>query len=581
MRKSIVYAFILILTPAVHSCTKRISEKYAGRTLHPLELEYAMENPQALDKDRLRENIDYLVRNFLDTLDFKIYFRQERHAKFLAGQFGKFYKSQDYQPAWTTLETPLRAAGTLMQRLQMAHREGLEPEAYTPGAIMDLIEKTYPGNSGAVNLKDMIELDFLLTSRYLLYGYHLNAGRIDPEEVFENWYFKPGEVDLAANLAWALQNDLEAALDKLEPDRWEYRQLKEYYNQFLEKLRESEENIRLSHSLAGAGTGAKHHEIQAVKKALKQTGDLPLREPEDTVFDEALEKALMHFQRRYGLESTGKLDQSTIFQINVPIEHRLRVIRVNLERLKWFPRFDKTRIVVNVPEFRMRLYEDGNEKIGMRAIVGEELNPTPVFSDNLEYIVFNPTWTVPTSIAVKEFLPRLKEDPGFMAEDRYLLYDGWHDDAQLLDPDKVKWAKVDEEDFPYKIVQEPGDFNPLGKVKFMFPNNHSIYLHGTPATHLFDKEELGFSHGCVRLEKPFDLVDYLLENYSDWDKEDYLDALKKDEPVEVYLTEKLPVYMVYETAWVDEEGALNFRDDYYGIDSAHWRALGVQGRLLM
>ncbi len=218
--------------------------------------------------------------------------------------------------------------------------------------------------------------------------------------------------------------------------------------------------------------------------------------------------------------------------------------------------------------------------ISMKTVVGKEYDATPMFSDMLEYIVFNPHWTVPYSIASEEMLPKIKADPGYLPRNNYKLLDGWGRNANEVDPYQVNWSNISKDNFSYVIEQQSGSFNALGAVKFMFPNDNSIYMHDTPAEYLFEKDDRDYSHGCIRLENPFELAEYLLRNKSGWDQQKQQEVMSKEEPVNVYLPEPIPVHIVYLTSWVDKYGNLNFRNDIYGHDTAQKRAIEIKEEAL-
>lgn len=571
MKRFLGYFFMIALL-IIHSCVKKSPQSgWKSGDLHPLEIKVAIEDPRVLSPEELTATEGVLIRSYLDTLNPNTYFPYGSDRETLISELHEFYRSVDYKPVWTTIQKPSSRVAELVSRLKKAYECALDPEIYRIELIRSLIEDVY-SQGASTNLLRMLELDILLTCEYMLYAIHLNTGRMDPVKAIEIWFVETKKPDLSANLEWGLQNGIDKSLERLEPIREDYLKLKSYSNHLYEVTRSLEQNPEIDLSLAGLRRGDKSPAIVNLKKLLKITGDLPSQnDAEDPELDERLEEALRRFQSRHGLEASGEIDENTLERLRIDPQDRLRTIAANMERMKWFPEFADTRIVINVPEFRMRLYENGKQILEMKAIVGEELNPTPVFSDALEYLVFNPEWIIPSSIAAGEFLPKLKEDKNYLDEDQFLVYESWEKDASLVDPSRIKWSRVDEEDFPYKIVQKPGVQNPLGKVKFMFPNNHSVYLHGTPANHLFSADERGFSHGCIRLEKPFELVDYLLDNIEEWDEDKIREALDGEDPVQAHV-EKIPVYIIYETAFFDDEDNLNFRDDIYGIDSAQWDA---------
>jgi murein L,D-transpeptidase YcbB/YkuD len=231
----------------------------------------------------------------------------------------------------------------------------------------------------------------------------------------------------------------------------------------------------------------------------------------------------------------------------VPVQRRIRQIQLNLERWRWLPSSLGDRYVyVNVPEFRMELVEGGRKAIDMAVVVGKQQSQTPVFSDRMEYVELNPEWNVPPSIAREEILPKLASDPGYLARN----------DMEFVGSDGNT-----------RIRQRPGPDNPLGQIKFMFPNEFDVYLHDTPADHLFSRAERGFSHGCIRLERPVQLAEYLFKDDPNWSGARIREAIVSGEQKSIKLPQKIPVHILYFTAWVEDDGTIHFRQDLYGHDT--------------
>lgn len=257
------------------------------------------------------------------------------------------------------------------------------------------------------------------------------------------------------------------------------------------------------------------------------------------------------------------------------IRHKVDLIILNLERLRWDPHLQGRgdEIVINVPEYTMRVYRDGKERMKMRVVLGSEYTPTPVFHDTLQYIVFNPTWAVPRSIFAKEFLPRLIEDPAHYDPDRFIFYKN----GERIDPRDEKWSSNKLDTSAFRAVENPGENNALGKVKFMMPNDHAIYLHDTPASSLFSRKERALSHGCIRLEHPEEFARYLLADRKDWDDDRIREAMSGKTPSQVELDRPFPVYIIYRTVWVDDDNVAHFRDDIYGHDKRQFARLIQNG----
>jgi murein L,D-transpeptidase YcbB/YkuD len=251
---------------------------------------------------------------------------------------------------------------------------------------------------------------------------------------------------------------------------------------------------------------------------------------------------------------TGKVDEETLTELAVPVRERIRQLQVNMERWRWLPAsLGQRYILVNVPEFRLDVVEAEKTVLTMRVIVGKDQSRTPAFSDQMSYIELNPFWNVPESITEAEILPKLAADPDYLARN----------DMEVV-------SEAGEE---YRLRQRPGPSNPLGDIKFMFPNEFNIYLHDTPADHLFHRAERGFSHGCIRLEKPLDLARYLLKEDPRWTSASLEAAIATGENRTIQLGRRIAVHILYWTAWVEDDGTVQFRKDLYGHDTRLERAL--------
>ena len=361
-------------------------------------------------------------------------------------------------------------------------------------------------------------------------------------------------------------SDVRREIDDLLPKDPEYRKLQQALKEYREL--EKADTLPRIHSSLTIKPGESHKAIPVIRRKLRLIKYITSDTPDDSeVFDGELVEAFRKFQEDHGLEANGNLSAETLRFLNIPIREKTQLIALNLERLRWHPHIQGKgdKIIVNVPEYMLRLYNSNNEKLKMRVVLGAEFTPTPVFHDTLKYIVFSPTWLVPKSIFEKEFLPKLKEDPGHYSADRFKFYKN----GREIDPYEERWDEVDLETDTYRVVENPGDANSLGNVKFIMPNDYSIYLHDTPADQLFAREQRALSHGCIRVEQPEELAKYLLSDNKGWDIEKIKKAMKSEKPVQIDLLKPVPVYIVYRTVWIDEEGSVNFREDIYGHDERH------------
>ena len=286
--------------------------------------------------------------------------------------------------------------------------------------------------------------------------------------------------------------------------------------------------------------------IQQIKTRLEMSGDLK-SDDQSPVFTKELEEALKNAQKRFGLQADGVAGPQTISHLNVSVEERIEQLLVNMERMRWMPAERKgTRLVANIPEFKLHVYEGDNEILQMKIVVGKAANKTVIFNDKLQYVVFSPYWNVPRSIVRNEILPAMKKDNSYLRR---------HNMEQTGTSGGLP-----------VIRQKPGRNNALGRVKFIFPNSYNIYFHDTPVKSLFEQQNRAFSHGCIRLEKPEQLADYLLEDKDGWTKKKIRKAMYSGQESWIKLDEEVPVLIAYFTAWVSDDGLLNFRKDIYGRD---------------
>jgi L,D-transpeptidase YcbB len=466
-----------------------------------------------------------------------------------------FYEKRRFQPVWITPAGPLPQARELIDAIDPLADEGLDPQRYPKDALNAALQGAAKPDTDDPHDREiqrrLAEADMSLTYTYLTMAAHLASGRLQPETLNVDWYTKPRHVELESRLEQALQpgGSVIRTLHGYAPASKDYARLRAALARY--------------RGLAARGgwpvvgvqlkKGDRGEKVRLLRTRLAAEGDLrPPGVPEDvTAYDATVEDAVARFQHRHGFKPTGKLDSDTLAELDVPVEERIRQIQVNLERWRWLPDdFGRRYIEVNIPEFRMKLVEDGKTTLDMRVVVGKaQQSRTPVFSDKMTYLELNPAWNIPKDIVKKEIEPAAAKHPGYLARKHIEVVNGT------------------------EYRQRPGPENPLGRVKFMFPNQFDIYLHDTPADHLFAKSERDFSHGCIRLEKPLDLAEALLKDDPRWTPEALQEAIDSGEQKTVSIPRPLPVHILYFTAWVDDDGTVEFRRDVYGHDAKLAEAL--------
>ena len=488
-----------------------------------------------------------------------------------------FYGRRDYRPAWSTNAGPSRQAAALIAAIPPLAAEGLDTQRYSVERLAALAQEVRNAKSfdDPDSQRRLADLDVELTYTYLTLAGDLAAGSLQPEKLDIEWSVKrPGagatEPGLEAALAAKTPGEMLKNLRSATPRQEGYQRL----TQALAAYRAIAARGGWGTVPAGAPlkTGDSGARVAALRARLAASSDLAAS-PAVDIYDEAVAAAVSHFQRRHGLEPTGKVDEETLAELNVPVTDRIRQIEVNQERWRWMPASLGDRyILVNVPDFHLDVVEDGQVPLSMRVVVGKAKSHTPIFSSRMAYLQLNPEWNLPDDIAAKEIAPKLASDPGYLARHDMELIRGWGDKEEAVSPASVDLSKLGKGS-PYRLRQRSGADNPLGQVKFVFPNPFDVYLHGTTSPHLFARSVRNFSHGCVRLEKPLDLAAYLLRDDPQWTPETIEAAIATGEHKTVSLPKSIPVYILYWTAWVDADGTVELRRDLYGHDAAIAQAL--------
>ncbi len=315
--------------------------------------------------------------------------------------------------------------------------------------------------------------------------------------------------------------------------------------------------------------GMKSIYVMALRSRLEATGELrDENEKNLDTYDDILASAVMAFQASHGLNADGVVGSDTRNELNIPITQRIKQIQVNMARwAKLASQLGDHYILVNIPDYKLDLIENGNVVLSMKAIVGKPTRPTPEIESTVTRIIFNPYWNVPKLIAQRDIIPKIINDPGYLDEMNIKIINREEEDNSYeISPGDIDWQAAEVDGFRYHFRQEPGVNNALGLVKFEFQNSHDVYMHDTPAKELFDADKRDFSSGCIRLERPFDLVSYLMDRNANWNDEKMQSILEEGKTSYIKIARPMPVIIAYLTAWVDDNGQLQFRNDIYGWD---------------
>ena len=480
-----------------------------------------------------------------------------------------FYRRNRFRPIWLEKGKAAPRVDELLAAIGSSRQNGLRPKDYHLGAITAITQKTNrkTGRPASLDVATLVDLELLCTDAYLLLGSHLLAGRVNPETLYAKWLVADPKADFAALLQKAVDNDrIEASLRQLLPPHTGYIALKKQ----LARYRRLASTYQWAPIPKGRliRKGNRDRRVPAIRRRLRLLEDLPAAAVRSSDrFDRTVSFAVARFQQRHGLKPDGIVGDQTIAALNVTPARRIGQIKLNLERWRWIPHdLGKRHVLVNIADYSLTVVESGLPVIKMRVVVGQNYRRTPVFSDTLKTIEINPYWNVPTRLAVNDLLPKIKKDRNYLTRNDFSVFAGWKKGARKIDPATIDWSQVTAENFWYRLRQNPGPKNSLGRMKFLFPNRFAVYLHDTPSQKLFAQNMRGFSSGCIRVQKPIDLADYLLEGQKRWNRATISEAIGSGQRTIVRLKGDVDIHIMYWTAWVDREGRLQFRDDIYNRD---------------
>ena len=475
-----------------------------------------------------------------------------------------FYIGRNFEPFWVKSERRLE---NLVSSISEAKLHGLPLSRYP---LEELRQSIFEND-----LSQKAKLELMATETFLLFAQDISGGILNPNKIDNNINVIPERKDAKVLLASLTDSvNINLFFRSLFPSSSEYKSL---LNE-LKKLRETSLNGSwgdLVPTDAVLAVGMTHDNVPFLRKRLYKMG-YPVYETHSRYFDEQLNDSVKRFQEYHGLNPDGVFGKRSIEAVNVPPKTRLMQVLVNLERMRWNnhdrgPEY----VLVNQPNFQA-YFKSENEKIWeSRVVIGLPSNQTAEFNDTMTHMVVNPTWHVPKSIAVDEYLPLIQSDPNFLNDNEMVLMVRGTD--TIIDSNLIDMQAFTPDNFPFLIKQIPSNINALGLVKFMFPNKFSIYMHDTPMKDLFFKDERTFSHGCIRLQEPFEFAYSLLRKQEVDPESKFQEVLQKEEETYINLSRKIPVYITYRTAFFDDFGQVHYRADVYGRDALVYMALVEAG----
>lgn len=489
---------------------------------------------------------------------------------FSSNMVTRFYTERRSQPAWITNTGISPQTAQLLLTLENSSSHGLFPDEYYIDEIrtrMTALNRQWQNGQG-FTLKQLIDFELLCTHAYHKLATHLLDGRVIAQDIFPRFVPCTESINISRFLNYALQtHQLLQATEQLSPQALGYYRLKTALARY-RKLAQSTTWDYLDEG-PELRPGEVSPQITIIRKKLIALGDLETNQvPEDDqIFDNELREAVERFQKRHSLPESGYIGPMTRYHLNFPLEARIFQIIINMERWRWLPnKLEPDYLWVSIPDQTMDIVKNYKKHTSMAVIVGKPDRQTPLINQNITNILINPAWQVPQNIAIHDLLPRLKENPDLMEREQFQLYQ-WRNNQRIeIDADSVNWDQLSSTNFPYSLQQLPGDQNSLGKLVFQFPNNFDIYLHDTPLRHLFREPKRLLSSGCIRVEDPVAVGNFLLRNQPGWQPDQLIEKLNTPTGDTIRLLQGTPVHIVYFTVQALPDNRLDFKEDLYNLD---------------
>jgi len=489
------------------------------------------------------------------------------------------YQQRAHQPLWLNDRgIKLTKANTLLTSIQ--RDVTLDPR----GSIHRKARIIKKDLSRHHTQAELIQLELQLTTLYFNFLQHTIFGEIDwkafdayleqrnKEGVHAVWVRYPYQFDLIGLLS---KENIKQTLQEVTPKGYHYQKLTDkLYQLYKIKWRGGWGKLPYFKSLRKGQSSAV---VPKLRHRLSLSGDYHGKVTQSHYFETALEEAVKRFQKRHNLKADGIVGAGTRQRLNISVSQKIQQLLLNIDRIKWIPRNDNDPryLVVNIPEYMLHFYEYGRETKRHRVIVGDPEHPSPIFSDKLSYITLNPYWKIPDGIIKNEVVPAMVKDPTYLKKHHLEIHETWEENSSIINPNTIQWSNYLQEGskFPYRIMQPPSPSNALGRIKFKFPNKFSVYLHDTPTRYLFKKSKRAFSHGCIRLDKPFSLLGSLAKNEPQIRAKEVKRILESKQKKELNLTHDIPINLVYLTTWIDPNNQLIFGEDIYGYDQHQKRII--------
>lgn len=461
----------------------------------------------------------------------------------------ELYKSTGYRTIWQSKEN----RKTILKFLLDSGEEGLNPADYHINKL-----QKYEQKIAVLNSEERANYDILLTRNFQKYIAHLTTGRLNPRALYPDWDLKENKIDINQTIAEMLESDsLTYKTEQLKPNSIVYKRLKKALKIIDNLPNDTFKRIEIADKIVANDTNPS---VIDIKKRLIYWNDLKPEDSLSNIYDSKTIEAVKKFQIRHGLSADGVIGKGTVLSLNFSKKQRREQILANLERWKWFPKeMGNEYIIINIPEYKLTLIKDGDSIRTHKIIVGRAKRKTPILSSKLSHAIFNPTWTVPPTILKEDVIPSIIKNRNYLAQTNIKVYDK---SGAVVSANNWKLSNAKS----YRYVQSPGTFNSLGMVKLTFPNRFSVYLHDTNHRDFFSKSIRSLSSGCVRVDHPLELAEYLLDDPTHWNLEKITKTLQSEKTKQIRLKKELPIHILYWTAW-SEKNNLIFRDDIYNLDA--------------
>ena len=481
---------------------------------------------------------------FLDTAALQNFITQNKIPDSIASRLESFYNTRNYQFAWFSsdgLTEQARGFWNLHDYVTTYESDSSLKDKKLQKKMDRLIAEDEL--SVSASNKEYINTELTLTQHFIMYMLNnYEKGYVKRKEMER---FVPRKKEDPLALADSLINKKHKDDKYFEDVNESYKALKEQLGKYL-AIAKNGGWPQVNAVKKSLKKGTSSPDISIIKKRLSITGDLAVNDTSQ-VFNDTLVAAVKNFQARHGFSETGIINDSLVKEMNVPVTKRVEQLLMNMDRMRWFANNPTSNLIlVNIPEFVLHVYEGKQKAFDIDVVVGKEGHNTMMFNGDLNQVVFSPYWNVPPSIVAKEILPAIEKNPNYIAKENMEITG--NDDGLPV------------------VRQKPGPGNALGKVKFLFPNSFNIYFHDTPSKSLFNRDTRAYSHGCIRLREPEKFANYVLRNQPEWTPEKINEAMNSGDEKYVKVKDPIPVIITYYTAWVDENGRLNFRQDIYGHD---------------